>query len=186
MLSSRVAIWFIFRPKISNWVQFGGPLENVVIFYDHLEYFVFIWYISPVLVWRTKKNLATLLSSCRFFAQITICHAILPCNDGILHATYLGTLEFPILRSGVDVMITMFSYFCQFSAKQLAFFSNSNVMIKSLLNVALFWVKNANFLRNLLRAKIFLKSKHRSLVRKFSTHLNARDTHFNLNCFLNP
>jgi hypothetical protein len=32
--------------------------------------------------------------------------------------------------SGVDVMITIFCDFCQFSAKQLAFFSKTNVMSK--------------------------------------------------------
>jgi hypothetical protein len=34
-------------------------------------------------------------------------------------------------KSGVDVMITNFCGFSQFSAKKLAFFLNSNVMIKS-------------------------------------------------------
>jgi hypothetical protein len=33
---------------------------------------------------------------------------------------------------GVDVMITIFSDFCQFWAKKSAFFSNSNVMTKCL------------------------------------------------------
>jgi hypothetical protein len=32
--------------------------------------------------------------------------------------------------SGVDVMITIFCNFCQFSAKKLAFFSKTNAMIK--------------------------------------------------------
>jgi hypothetical protein len=32
------------------------------IFYGHLVHFVVIWYIFPVLVFCTKKNLATLLS----------------------------------------------------------------------------------------------------------------------------
>jgi hypothetical protein len=48
-------------------------------------------------------------------------------------------------RSGVDVMITIFCDFCQLSAKQLAFFSITNVMIKHLHNLALFSVKNAIF-----------------------------------------
>jgi hypothetical protein len=42
-------------------------------------------------------------------------------------------LLFPILLSknpGVDVMITIFGDFCQFSAKNFAFFSTTNVMIK--------------------------------------------------------
>jgi hypothetical protein len=32
-----------------------------------------------------------------------------------------------MLPAGVDVMITIFCYFCQFSAKKLAFFSKTNV-----------------------------------------------------------
>jgi hypothetical protein len=49
------------------------------------------------------------------------------------------------LHQGVDVMITIFSDFRQFSAKKLAFFSKTNVMIKILHNLALFLVKNAIF-----------------------------------------
>jgi hypothetical protein len=51
-------------------------------------------------------------------------------------------------RPGVDVMITIFWDFWRFSAKKLAFFSKTNVMIKILHNLALFWVKTANFLLN--------------------------------------
>jgi hypothetical protein len=47
-------------------------------------------------------------------------------------------------------MITIFSNFCQFSAKKLAFFLNTNVMIQILHNLALFRVKNAIFLLNVL------------------------------------
>jgi hypothetical protein len=46
---------------------------------------------------------------------------------------------------GSDVMITIFCDFWQFSAKKLAFFSKTYVMIKFLHNLALFWVKNAIF-----------------------------------------
>jgi hypothetical protein len=42
------------------------------------------------------------------------------------------------LAHGVDVMITIFCDFCQFSAKKMAFFSKSNVMIKNLHDLALF------------------------------------------------
>jgi hypothetical protein len=42
-------------------------------------------------------------------------------------------------------MITIFCDFPQFSAKKLAFFSKTNVMIKILHNLALFGVKNAIF-----------------------------------------
>jgi hypothetical protein len=55
---------------------------------------------------------------------------------------------------GVDVMITIFGDFCQIQVKKLAVFSNTNVMIKLLYNLALFWVKNANFC-NFFRRKYF-------------------------------
>jgi hypothetical protein len=43
--SFRVAKWFIFIPKITIWVIFEGlAMENVGIFYDHLIYFIAIWY----------------------------------------------------------------------------------------------------------------------------------------------
>jgi hypothetical protein len=48
-------------------------------------------------------------------------------------------------KPGVDVMITIFCDFCQFSAKKMAFFSKTNVMINFFQNLALFRVKNANF-----------------------------------------
>jgi hypothetical protein len=40
--------------------------------------------------------------------------------------------------AGVDVMITIFCDFSQFSAKKLAFFLKTNVMIKSFQNLSLF------------------------------------------------
>jgi hypothetical protein len=60
-------------------------------------------------------------------------------------------------------MITIFRDFWQFSAKKLAFFSKTNVMIKFLHNLAYFCVKNAIFLPK-FSAKIFQKSQHRSPV----------------------
>jgi hypothetical protein len=40
---TRIARWFLFKPKIPIWVNFGGPyMENVYI-YVHLEYFTDIW-----------------------------------------------------------------------------------------------------------------------------------------------
>jgi hypothetical protein len=42
-------------------------------------------------------------------------------------------------------MIAIFCDFPPFSAKKLAFFLNTNVMINFFQNLALFWVKNANF-----------------------------------------
>jgi hypothetical protein len=43
---TRVARWFIFKPKFPIWVNFGEALcrlENVDIFYGHFEYFTDIW-----------------------------------------------------------------------------------------------------------------------------------------------
>jgi hypothetical protein len=51
-------------------------------------------------------------------------------------------------------MITIFFDFCQFSAKKLAFFSKTNVMIKFLHNLALIRVKNGNFYAKFLGENI--------------------------------
>jgi hypothetical protein len=55
---TRVARWFVFKPKIPIWVNFGGSyrMENARIFYDHLKYFTVIWYIlwpfgNVVVIW---------------------------------------------------------------------------------------------------------------------------------------
>jgi hypothetical protein len=41
---SKVARWFVFKPKIPIWTKFQGHIwENVDIFYGHLEYFMAIW-----------------------------------------------------------------------------------------------------------------------------------------------
>jgi hypothetical protein len=69
---TRVARWYFFKPKILIWVNFENG--NVGTFYGHLEFrycghlvyfmaicwLVVIWYISPILVYCIKKNLATL------------------------------------------------------------------------------------------------------------------------------
>jgi hypothetical protein len=47
----RVARWFVFKPKIPIWVNYGGPyngkcwyiLRSFEIFYCHLAYFIAIW-----------------------------------------------------------------------------------------------------------------------------------------------
>jgi hypothetical protein len=51
-------------------------------------------------------------------------------------------------------MITIFCDFFRFSAKKLAFFINTNVMINFSQNLALFWVKNANFFAKLFSENI--------------------------------
>jgi hypothetical protein len=54
-------------------------------------------------------------------------------------------------------MITIFCDFSQFSAKKLAFFTNTNVMINFLHNLALFWAKKCWFYRKIFRWK-YLKN----------------------------
>jgi hypothetical protein len=44
-------------------------MKYVGIFFYHLVYFVAIWYIFPVLVYYTKKNLATLVGRCRMMSE---------------------------------------------------------------------------------------------------------------------
>jgi hypothetical protein len=43
----RVARWFVFKPKIPIWVNFGGPENGKYwsfgIFYGHSVYFMAIW-----------------------------------------------------------------------------------------------------------------------------------------------
>jgi hypothetical protein len=48
--------------------------------------------------------------------------------------------------------------FDKFSAKKLAFFSKTNVVIKILHNLPLFWVKNAIFFAEFFGENIFKKS----------------------------
>jgi hypothetical protein len=80
IVTNRVARWFVFKPKIPSWLNFGGscygkswyifmtiwsilrPLET---FFGLLVYIVvYIFGIfSPVLVFSTKKNLATLVTN---------------------------------------------------------------------------------------------------------------------------
>jgi hypothetical protein len=56
---------------------------------------------------------------------------------------------------GIDVMITIFCDFRQFSAKKLAFFSKTNVMIKISHILDLFWVKNSNYFAKFFGENIF-------------------------------
>jgi hypothetical protein len=58
------------------------------------------------------------------------------------------------MKTGADVMITIFCDFSQFSAKKMAFFLNNNVMIYFFQKLDLFWVKNAIFCK-IFRRKYF-------------------------------
>jgi hypothetical protein len=60
-------------------------------------------------------------------------------------------------RPGVDVMITIFSDFCLFSVKKLAFFSKNNVMITIFPKTSSSLSKKRQFFRYILRRK-YLKN----------------------------
>jgi hypothetical protein len=88
LVSAWVARWFVFKPKIPIWVNFGGSCDGrfwyilwpLGLSNCHLVYFIWsfklpfgtlylvfqiaIWYIFPVLVSFLKKNLATLVFAC--------------------------------------------------------------------------------------------------------------------------
>jgi uncharacterized membrane protein (DUF485 family) len=53
------------NPNLSKFWKALPILEKMDIFYGHLVHFVLIWYIFPVLVSWTKKNLATPSASAR-------------------------------------------------------------------------------------------------------------------------
>jgi hypothetical protein len=73
-LLTRIARWYIVKPKIPIWVNFGGPwngkgwyilwpfgiLRSFVIFYGDLVFQLQFGIFSPILVYCVKKNLATL------------------------------------------------------------------------------------------------------------------------------
>jgi hypothetical protein len=61
-------------------------------------------------------------------------------------------------------MIPIFCDFRQFSAKKLAFFSKTNVMVKIFHNLALFRVKNAKFFAEFFGENILKIIRHRSPV----------------------
>jgi hypothetical protein len=52
-------------------------------------------------------------------------------------------------------MITIFGDFCQFSAKKMALFSKTDVMLNILHNLALFWVTNGIFFAEFFGENIF-------------------------------
>jgi hypothetical protein len=115
----------------------------------------FLWSQSHKYCAKTEKAVGlSIVTSVWIVLFIYICR----CNSGENKYLWYFLPEWDIIAwdmprrisrlrlSGVDVMITIFSEFCQFSPKKLAFFSKTNVMIKILHNLALFWVKNANFI----------------------------------------
>jgi hypothetical protein len=136
----------------------GVRMENVGLFYGNVVPFVAIWYIS----WTFDVFCIFLVHFYHFGIMCQEKSGNTGCRESVFH-THLNnrdsscdwlvcvamqTLGPTDSRSGwpgVDVMITIFGDFRQFSAKKMAFFSKTNVMIKFLHNLALFWVKKAKF-----------------------------------------
>jgi hypothetical protein len=86
---------------------------------------------------------------------------------------FLGFKIFHLANPWVDIMITIFGNFRQFSAKKLAFFSQTNVMIKILHNLGFVLSQKRQFFRQILRQK-YLKNHNIgpwSKRRQFDTQL---------------
>jgi hypothetical protein len=64
-----------------------------------------------------------------------------------------GFIAVQLMWQGVDVMVTIFCNFCQFSAKKLAFFSKTNVMITIFAKTSSCLSKKANIF-----AKFFVEN----------------------------
>jgi hypothetical protein len=109
-----------------------------------------IFYSSRILEKNSSKTKENYVSDnygndfCVFFKTRSHIYKLVCKPDNVSSENY-GWNWFVKSTPGVDVMITIFGDFWQFSAKKLAFFSKTNVMINILHNLALFWVKNANF-----------------------------------------
>jgi hypothetical protein len=65
--------------RATNWILYMATWNILWIFGDHSVHFVFIWYIFPVLVSCTEKNLATLAGRALSVArrQFVLLHKIL-------------------------------------------------------------------------------------------------------------
>jgi hypothetical protein len=86
---------------------------------------------------------------------------------------FLGFKIFHLANPWVDIMITIFGNFRQFSAKKLAFFSQTNVMIKILHNLGFVLSQKRQFFRRIFRQK-YLKNHNIgpwSKPRQFDTQL---------------
>jgi hypothetical protein len=112
MLIHSMSIWYFFRPFFKLWC--------------HLVCFKVIWFIFPVLVCCTEKNLATLADD---FAKA---------SENAIHQIS-GSLR--------SFMIFICSAYWRFSQKPM-------LWSHFLHNLALFWIKNANFFAEFFRENI--------------------------------
>jgi hypothetical protein len=105
-----------FRPKLIN----KNPLKIVQKFGtpDLAE---------KMSAFETEAAAAAMLKALRSSSEIKF----------LLHGdAWFNNFLFRSVKKGVDVKITIFGEFCQFSVKHLAFFSKTNVMIKFLQKLA--------------------------------------------------
>jgi hypothetical protein len=122
---------------------------------------IFLWGGSPGPGWSRWSRLFSGWSWCRWSHRST-CAGSAGIRGALQEKLHRFKAEnFFLLKReqaslpGVDVMIIIFCDFWQFSAKKIAFFSKTNVMIKILHNLALFWVKNAYFFAKCFGKNIF-------------------------------
>jgi hypothetical protein len=112
LVRSRVARWYIFKPKIPIWVFIGGPWNGkcLYILQSFGRHSLCIWYILcsfgiffPVLVCCTKKNLAPLVRSCIRFSIRQLRVFEVPATDAI---NFLGpqfSAKIATQKMGLDI-----------------------------------------------------------------------------------
>jgi hypothetical protein len=81
-----------------------------------------------------------------------------------------------ILKSGIDVIITIFCDFCQFSTNNLAFFSKANATITFSAKLLFVWVKNANVFAKLFGEIFFENHNIGPRFRKKLKHVQQSQT----------
>jgi hypothetical protein len=98
IVSTRVARWHVFKPKIQIWVNFGGPwFKKVVLFYDHLEYFTAIWYIL--------RPFGKLVAILEYFPCFSILNKEKSGNPGVHLRMYVSTLTNSLVSHCVDDIV---------------------------------------------------------------------------------
>jgi hypothetical protein len=165
----------IFYGHLVHFTVFCYVLWTFVIVCGNLVYFFPFWYFVPRKIWqpwvrfvkvvlpgstsclrrkrwrRLRRCEQTWNTSDKTFLQMDVRKGFvykqskLNWIPGGTQCWKLNATQFVRFEPGVDVMITIFCDFSQFSAKKLAFFSETNVMINFFQNLVLFWFQNANF-----------------------------------------
>jgi hypothetical protein len=93
--------------------------------------------LAPIFRSFAASSICIQLKSSIVTSSLETCSSTQTASSKFATTVWPGKLE-KYQEPGTDVMITIFCDFRQFSAKKLAFFSKTNVMIKCLHNLALF------------------------------------------------